>query len=60
MNIRTEQPNARPQQLGNPQSPARPVARPQEPVNPPRRTAPPALTYRGPMRVRSSLRWPRE
>jgi hypothetical protein len=35
MNIRTEQPNRQPQQLGNPQVPERPVARPQQPMNPP-------------------------
>ena len=34
MNVRTEQPNARPQPLNNPQGNERPVARPQQPVSP--------------------------
>lgn len=33
-NVRTEQPNARPQPLSNPQGNERPVARPQQPVSP--------------------------
>ena len=34
VNVRTEQPNARPQPLNNPQGNERPVARPQQPVSP--------------------------